>query len=192
MEEILAAGGVGVMPTDTIYGVVGSALRKSTVRRIYALRKRNPKKPAIILIGDMGDLARFGIAPDLRTKKILKKIWPGKVSVIFPLNARRPRLAAKLKYLHRGTRTLAFRLPKPKRLRTFLRQTGPLIAPSANPEGKLPAKTIRAARRYFGNKVDFYVDGGRKDAKPSTLVSIKKGGVIVLREGAVKIGKSVI
>ncbi len=50
--EVLRRGGVGVMPTDTIYGIVGSALRPSTVRRIYRLRRRNLRKPMIILIFD--------------------------------------------------------------------------------------------------------------------------------------------
>ena len=47
----LRNGGVGVVPTDTIYGIVGSALNPKTVARIYKLRRRNPKKPMIILIG---------------------------------------------------------------------------------------------------------------------------------------------
>ncbi len=51
IEKILKSGGIGVIPTDTIYGLVGSALNKKAVRRIYQLRQRNPKKPLIILIG---------------------------------------------------------------------------------------------------------------------------------------------
>jgi L-threonylcarbamoyladenylate synthase len=69
----------------------------------------------------------------------------------------------------------------------LLQRTGPLIAPSANFEGEPPASTIRAAKKYFGKKVDFYADAGRLVSRPSTLIKMEKGWLIVLREGAVKI-----
>ncbi len=49
--EILRQGGVGILPTDTLYGVVGAALSRDAVERIFALRRRNFKKPMIILVG---------------------------------------------------------------------------------------------------------------------------------------------
>jgi len=176
---ILRRGGVGVLPTDTLYGLVGLALSKDVVARIYALRHRNPKKPMIILIASMADLKKFGVQPSPQIKRLLKQWWPGKVSAILPTR--------KFSYLHRGTGTLAFRLPSSEWLRAFLRKTGPLIAPSANLEGKPPAKTIREAVKYFGNRVDFYCHAGRLNGNPSTLVNITRGKIIVLRPGAVKI-----
>ena len=85
ITSILHCGGVGVLPTDTLYGLVGSAFSKRTVQRIYKLRRRNPAKPMIILIGDISDLASFGIRLSPQIKKILHRVWPGKVSVIIPL-----------------------------------------------------------------------------------------------------------
>ncbi len=181
---MLQSGGVGVIPTDTIYGIVGSALDFETVARIYKLRKRNLKKPMIILIASVDGVSLFGIEPDVKTKRILKKLWPGKVSVILPCKLK------EFEYLHRGTKQLAFRLPKLKWLRELLEETGPLVVPSANFEGEPPAKTIREAKKYFGNKIEFYIDAGRLESKPSTLVKIEKGKLKVLREGAVKIANS--
>jgi len=183
--QMLQSGGVGVIPTDTIYGIVGSALDFEIVQRIYKLRKRNLQKPMIILIANMDDLAFFGIQPNIKTKRILKKLWPGKVSVIMPCKLK------EFEYLHRGTKQLAFRLPKLKWLRALLEETGPLVAPSANFEGEPSAKTIREAKKYFGRKIEFYVDAGKLESKPSTLVKIEKGKLQVLREGAVKVAKSV-
>jgi L-threonylcarbamoyladenylate synthase len=80
----------------------------------------------------------------------------------------------KLEYLHRGTKTLAFRLPKDGKIRKFLGKTGPLVAPSANPEGKKPARNVREAQGYFGSAVDFYLDGGLVKAEPSTLIEIRR------------------
>ncbi len=177
-SEILVAGDVGVMPTDTIYGLVGSALRRRTVERIYRLRRRDPKKPMIVLIASPDEMRRFGVEPNVRTKKILKKVWPGKVSIILPCRSRT------FAYLHRGTKTLAFRVPKPTWLRALLRETGPLVAPSANVEGEPSARTIREAKKYFGDKVQFYIDTGRLAARPSTVVSVRDRKIVVLRNGA--------
>ncbi|HVN26715.1 MAG TPA: L-threonylcarbamoyladenylate synthase [Candidatus Paceibacterota bacterium] len=181
IAPMLQNGAIGVLPTDTLYGIVGSALDRTAVLRIYRVRRRNPKKPMIILVGSVRDLGLFGIRPDAFMKKILKKSWPGPISVIAPLPAR-----SRFAYLHRGTKTLAFRMPKAAWLRSLLAKAGPLVAPSANLEGKPPAKTLSEAKRYFGDRVDFYVDAGRRDAPPSTLIALRDGAVTVLRQGAAK------
>ncbi|RJQ28552.1 threonylcarbamoyl-AMP synthase [Candidatus Parcubacteria bacterium] len=186
--ETLKRGGVAVIPTDTIYGIVGSALQPATVRRIYKLRKRNPKKPMIVLISSVADLKLFGAKVDSITRRILRKIWPGKVSVILSLVRSQKSKVMSLRYLHRGTNTLAFRMPKPHLLQNLLKKVGPLVTPSANWEGKLPAKTVREAKRYFKNKVDFYIDGGKLKSLPSTLVIIHDKRVKVLRKGAGYLG----
>ncbi|MDP3729453.1 MAG: Sua5/YciO/YrdC/YwlC family protein, partial [bacterium] len=69
----------------------------------------------------------------------------------------------------------------------LLKKTGPLVAPSANPQGLTPALTIAQAKKYFGNHVDFYVNAGTLRSKSSTLVAIEKGNLIIKRFGAVKI-----
>jgi L-threonylcarbamoyladenylate synthase len=175
VEQILKEGGVGVIPTDTIYGVVGSALSKKTVTRIYRLRRRNRMKPMIILLSSQRDLRRFGVTVGAPTRKILKKLWPGKISIILPC------VSKKFSYLHRGTETLAFRIPKNAGLRGLLRTTGPLVAPSANLEGRPPARTIGEAKKYFGNRVDFYMDVGPRFSKPSSLIKLHGNNFVVLR-----------
>jgi len=72
-------------------------------------------------------------------------------------------------------------------LRTLLKKTGPLVAPSANREGMLPAQTIGDALRYFGEHVDFYSDGGKRGGKPSTLIAFENGVPVIKRIGAVRI-----
>lgn len=180
----LKKGGVGVIPTDTIYGIVGSALSRRAVNRIYRLRHRRPDKPMIILIGSIKDLGIFGISFGGRIRKMLMKFWPGKVSVILPCASK------KFFYLHRGKKTLAFRVPAKGDLRKFLKRIGPLIAPSANPEGKPPARTVKEAQKYFGSKVDFYIDSGRLISRPSTLIALKNGKNSILRQGVIRIGKT--
>jgi len=181
--KILKNKGIGVLPTDTLYGIVGSAYSKEAVERIYKVRGRSPEKPCIILISSISDLKKFGISTGLirANRLMLKKVWSGPVSII--LHCTSTVMKKKLKYLHRGKNSLAFRFPKNKSLLALLKKTGPLIAPSANPEGKAPAETVAEAKKYFGDSVDFYVSGGRKTGKPSKIISINvKGEITVLRK----------
>lgn len=174
--QTLKEGGLGIICTDTIYGIIGLAKNEKTVRRMYRLKKRNPKKPFIILISSMEDLADFGVTLSVVERDILEKFWPGPVSIILPT-----RKVKSLQYLHRGTNQLAFRLPRQKRMQDLLHRTGPLIAPSANPEGLPPAENISDAKRYFGDRVDVYIRGGRRRKKPSTIISVLQGSVTVIR-----------
>jgi L-threonylcarbamoyladenylate synthase len=176
--ENLLSGKVGVIPTDTLYGLVASALDPDAVERVYRVRGRDEGKPCIVLIADVSDLDRFGILLGDPVSKWLGKWWPGKVSVILPCPDER------FAYLHRGTGTVAFRVPDVPELRELLLETGPLIAPSANPEGMPPATTIAEAEAYFGDGIDFSVDGGTLEGQASTLVRVSDGKWEILRQGA--------
>jgi len=163
--KILKNGGVGVMPTDTIYGLVGQALNPITVARIYKLKQRRLSKPSIILISDISDLEKFNLKLPPTILKIINQVWPGPISIIF-------------------NKTLCCRLPNSLWLRKLLKQTGPLIATSANPRGEPPAQTVTEAKQYFcsvGNGIDFYLAGGRLKAKPSTIIKLKNGKLVTVR-----------
>lgn len=181
VADVLQRGGVAVIPTDTLYGIVARALDKKAVRRLYRIRRRTPRKPFIILISSVKDLAAFDVRPNAVASRFLKTVWPGKVSVILPCRSK------KFSYLHLGTKTIAFRLPGPQRLRTLLKKIGPLVAPSANPEGEKPAETIAEAKKYFGTAVDAYLNAGRLHSKPSTLISLTSSAPQVLRRGSAEI-----
>lgn len=174
--KVLKSDGVVVMPTDTLYGIVGKAENEEVVNRIYTIRKRSPNKPCIILIPDIDELQKFGIVLTPEQKKEIEK---HKEPTSFVLDCPDETLA----YLHRGTKTLAFRLPVQANLRNLLKQTGPLIAPSANPEGLPPAKNILEAKKYFGDLVDLYIDGGTLSGQASKVIKLHKdGSVDILRD----------
>lgn len=178
VTELLKAGKVGVMPTDTIYGIVGSALNPETVEEIYALRKRDRDKPFIILIPSIADLKKFEVKLTKEQKDFLEKNWPNSLSVILAVNIE------KLKYLHRGKNSLAFRMPENRWLLDILKRVGPLVAPSANLAGVKPAETVEEAKKYFEDRVSFYIDGSEVKSKPSTIIQLYEDGTrIILRRG---------
>ncbi|OGI59927.1 hypothetical protein A2814_02550 [Candidatus Nomurabacteria bacterium RIFCSPHIGHO2_01_FULL_38_19] len=184
LVKTLKDGGVVVMPTDTIYGIVGLAQNEPTVNRIYKIRKRNPQKPCVILIGDISELEKFSIILSEEQKNKLKEYWftPSEggvrpTSIILDCSDDR------FLYLHRGARSLAFRLPLLQGLRNLLIKTGPLIAPSANLEALPLSKTIFEAKEYFGNSVDLYIDGGKLVGQASKVIELyQDGSASILRE----------
>jgi L-threonylcarbamoyladenylate synthase len=167
VAAILTGGGVGVLRTDTLYGLVGKADNEAAVQRIYSLKHRDEAKSPIVLIASQDQLYN---APDSETASLLRDVWPGKVSVIIP-SMRAPL------YIRRGNDSVAYRLPNDEALTRLVALTGPLVAPSANLEGDAPAMDIQEAIGYFGDEVDFYVDGGRvTDATPSQLLRVTENG----------------
>lgn len=177
--SILLKGGIGIIPTDTLYGVVGSARIPETVERIYQLKRRNPAKPFIVLIANLEDIEEFGIVLSKELRQILRAYWSPERN---PTSIALPTIDDQFDYLHRGTTMIAFRLPQNDELRDFLDKVGPLVAPSANMEGMPPARTIAEARRYFGSDVDFYIDGGELNNKASTLIAVDGGSTRFIRD----------
>lgn len=179
----LLSGQVVVVPTDTLYGTLAIASDRSAVEKVYNLKGRQPEKPCIILISNTDQLQTFGIEISKWQDEKLNEFWPGPVSVVLECKSKDQA------YLHRGTNSLAFRLPNDNKLISLIEKTGPLIAPSANPEGLPPALSIGNATNYFAKNISIYADDGTKDAPPSTLVSLIGNQLSVLR-GSLKNKKS--
>lgn len=168
--SLLNSGKIGVVPAESVYGLMASALNKHAVERVYQVKTRPSNKPCIVLIALPEDMALFGI--DKKTITQARAYWPGKVSVVVPCPN------PEFLYLSRGKRSLAFRVPSGQPiLQKIIASSGPLIAPTANPHSLAPATTVQEAYDYFGNNVDFYVDGGLCNGAPSRVVSLTTGHV---------------
>jgi len=183
--KIIKDGGVGVMPTDTLYGLVGSAFSKNAINRIYKLKKRSKSKKLIVLISAMAEIGKFGTKLTNVQSSTLNKVWPHSALAT----------RGKPEPVSVVLNDIAFRLPAKKSLIEILKKTGPLVAPSANPKGLKPAENITQAKKYFGKVlpfgedlggVDFYLPGGTLKGKPSALIKIKKNGEIEVLRGNIK------
>ena len=178
-DQLNQAGAVGVIPTDTVYGLAARAADHAAVARLYELKKRE-NKPGTIIAANIQQLEEMGLKH--RYIKSVEEFWPGAVSVIIP--AANP----ELKYLHQGKMSLAVRIPDDKILQEILKETGALLTSSANHPDEPTATTIEQAKKYFGDKVDLYEDGGDlSERKPSTVIRIIDDAIEVLRPGAVPI-----
>jgi L-threonylcarbamoyladenylate synthase len=181
LMKLLKDGAVGVLPTDTVYGLVCQASNKQAVERLYDLKSRQ-HKPGTIIAANIEQLVELGIK--YRYLKAVENFWPGPISVIIPCGE-------EFSYLHRGLKGLAIRIPANKELSQFLVQTGPLLTTSANQPSEPDANNIKEAQKYFGGRVDFYVDGDDlSKSQPSTIIRIIDDAIEVVREGAIKISET--
>ncbi len=181
VTDLQQPSAIGVIPTDTVYGVVARASDQAAVARLYAVKNRT-NKPGTLIAASIEQFVALGI--ERRYLKAVEQFWPGPVSVILPAGE-------DLAYLHAYKGTLAVRVPDDDDLIGLLEQVGPLLTSSANQPGEPPAVSVNEARNYFGDEVDFYVDGGDLSGrKPSTVVRIIDDEIEVVREGAVKINES--
>ncbi len=172
----LLSGAVGVLPTDTLYGLVTQAKDQTAVARLYELKHRD-SKPGTLIAASIDQLVELGIPRRYLTA--VKQFWPGAVSVEIPHN---------IDYLTQSTGRQAIRIPDDDGLLSLLQITGPLQTTSANQPGEAVATTIDQAQNYFGDMVDFYVDGGDMSGHlPSTIIRVIDDAIEVLRPGAVLI-----
>jgi L-threonylcarbamoyladenylate synthase len=174
---LLQKGAVGILPTDTIYGIVACALDQNAVTRLYAIKHREGK-PGTLAAANIQQLRELGI-----TSKYLDSVahlWPNPISIVLPAGEQ-------LAYLHQGKDSLAIRIPRDEQFRKLLEQTGPLLTSSANHPGQPAAETIADAERYFGDEVDFYADGGDISGRAASTVALLRqdGSLKVLRQGEV-------
>jgi L-threonylcarbamoyladenylate synthase len=183
-KELSKLGSVGIIATDTVYGLVARAEDIEAVSRLYDIKDRKVK-PGTLIAANLSQLEKLGIKH--RYLKAIEQYWPGPISVVIPV------ASPELKYLHQSKMSLAVRIPGQKSLRDLLIKTGPLLTSSANLPGQQPAINVAEAKAYFGEKVDFYDDGGNlNDRQPSTIIRVIDDAIEVIRQGAVKIDDATI
>ncbi len=177
--NLLNDGAIGVLPTDTVYGLVARAESEPAIARMYAVKSRE-RQPGTTIGASADQLAKLGF-PAL-SLKVAAKYWPDALSVEMS--------AADIpNYLSTGQPVMAARVPNKSELIALMNQTGPLMTTSANAPHEPTSTSIKMAIDYFGDDVDFYVDGGDlSDRPPSTIIGFDDSSkIIVYREGAVKL-----
>lgn len=180
IPAMIKNGAVGLIPADTVYGLVAKADNKAAVQRLYDLKQRADQgKPGTVVAATIEQLIELGLHE--QTLRAFAHLWPNPLSIVVATD---PGLG----YLDQGLGDLAVRIPNYQQLQELLKQTGPLLTSSANAPGATPATTVDQAQANFGDSVDFYVDGGDLSGHPpSTVAVIRNGKLQVVRPGAATI-----
>ncbi len=175
--SLISSGGLIAFPTDTVYGIGGSAFLPRAIDEIYRVKERSHLKAIPILLADSEDLEK--VTPQLTeiAQNLIEQFWPGALTLILPLLPSLP------ENLSPGP-TVGVRIPDHELTRHLLRKTGPLAATSANLAGAPPALTAELVHKQLGGRVSLILDGGRAPGGvPSTVIDCTGGRPELLREG---------
>ncbi len=153
--QVLAAGGLVAVPTETVYGLAADALDADAVDRIFAAKGRPATNPLIVHVADAAMARSLAATWPQAAEQISSRLWPGPVTVIVPRGPRIPDAVTA------GGRTVALRCPEHQLTRRLIATLGrPLAAPSANRSTQLSPTTAGHVLDGLGNRIDLILDGG--------------------------------
>ncbi|EIK83834.1 L-threonylcarbamoyladenylate synthase [Gardnerella pickettii] len=192
--QIINAGGVIVVPTDTVYGVACDPFNEAAVAKIYQLKRRPRTKALQILMSSVSDLEKLGLYLPNPLDVLAEKFLPGGYSPI--ARAKKDSVATRLATLckadessEQSQATQGVRVPDCPELMKILRVTGPLAASSANRSGNESADSVEEAFAAFGDEIPLYLNAGpTRSHVASTVVGADardKDGIVILREGVI-------
>lgn len=175
--KIILSGGVALLPTDTVYGLLASPQHPAAIAKIFALKNRPTAKNLPILVADSAQISELGVQLDNRTKALLaSRFIPGALTIVLPLGAAPDWLSAR--------QEIAVRIPKDTALRALLKATGPLLATSANASGQDTPADVPSILAQLSGAPDIVVNDGPRRSPPSTLIDCQTSPFTVLRRGA--------
>ena len=179
--SIFKNSGIGIFPTDTVYGIGCNSLDINALEKLYKLKERNFNKPINILVSNINMINKFVKNVNHIEQKLMENFWPGALTIIFDKTDIVPEL------LTAGLNTVGIRMPDNKICLELINKLGtPLATSSANISGKTPyTKIDNNIINSFNNKVDFIIDNGETYNIPSTIVRVENDEIRILREGSI-------
>ncbi|HSB87363.1 MAG TPA: L-threonylcarbamoyladenylate synthase, partial [Ilumatobacteraceae bacterium] len=179
--DVLRAGGLVAIPTETVYGLAADASNPSAVRRIFAVKRRPVDHPLIVHIATSEQLGHWASTIPPAAAVLADACWPG------PLTLLVPRAASVIAEVTGGRETVGVRVPAHAlTLELLHRFGGGLAAPSANRFGRVSPTTAAHVRADLGDEVDFVLDGGPCPiGVESTIVDCTVDPPQVLRPGGI-------
>ena len=181
--EILKAGGIVALPTDTVYGIAVAVATPGGIERLFEVKGRPPDRAIMLLLDDATQAARAGVMTPAAAA-LAAAAWPGGLSVVVPQRPDVQRPAV----LTGGAATIGLRVPDHAAPRALARGVGPLPTTSANVSGLPEAIDAESIVAQLGDAVDLVLDGGPAHGGPaSTVVDCTGALPSVMRVGAMPI-----
>ena len=178
--EILCAGGLVAVPTETVYGLASNGLDAHAVQRIYDVKGRPAVKPLSLMVHDASWMKRLCAAVPRVAEALAGRFWPGPLTSILSAKDLIPEI------VRAGGDTIGLRCPDHPDTLALIRQADlPLAAPSANPSGAPSPKTAGEVAAYFSGSIEAIIDGGACGiGLESTIVDLAHTPYRILRQGA--------
>ena len=184
-SEILNAGGLVAIPTETVYGLAANAFNEDAVIKVFTAKSRPSFDPLITHVSSQEALSHLATNIPVAAQKLIDAFWPGPLTLVLPKSDKISNLISS------GLETAAFRMPRHPLLHNLLEKLDfPLVAPSANPFGYVSPTSAAHVNRQLGDKIDYILDGGdSKIGLESTIVGFEDGQPKVLRLGGLSVEK---
>lgn len=186
LARVVAAGGLAVIPTDTVYGIVCDPCNDAAIDRLFQAKHRPRTKSIQVLLDGVETMDRLDLSLPAPLDRLADALLPGPFSPIALVGRSCPLRTPRMEP---DGPTQAVRVPDSPICRALLQVTGPLAASSANRSGNPSVETARQARAELGDSVDLYLDGGPTPGSvASTVVEADKAdpdGIHVLRQGVI-------
>jgi len=179
--ELLRAGEVVALPTETVYGLAANALDARAVEKIFQVKGRPAHNPIIVHVASIGMATRCVAAWPALAGRLAKAFWPGPLTLVLPRADEIPDL------ITAGGPTVGVRWPSHPFIQAVIRECGfPLAAPSANPSNRISPTNAEHVCRSLGARIRLIVDGGQSQVGiESTVLDISSSPPQVLRPGMI-------
>ncbi len=180
-KEVLEAGELVSIPTETVYGLAGNALQESAVTKIFEAKKRPHFDPLIIHVPEWQSVHQYATDIPEIAEQMAKEFWPGPLTMILKKKSNIPDLVSA------GLDTVGIRSPDHPLTQNLLRSLSfPLAAPSANPFGYVSPTRAAHVNEQLGDRIQYILDGGIcKIGIESTIIGFEEGTTVVYRMGGI-------
>ena len=178
--ELLKAGQLVAVPTETVYGLAGNGLDENAVNDIYEVKGRPAVKPLSLMVPDADAMELYCEAVPMQAKFLASRFWPGPLTIVLKAKCLVPEI------VRAGGSTVGLRCPDhPLTLKLLKLAQVPFAAPSANPSGEDSPKDAEKVLQYFSGKISAVIDGGPCGiGTESTLIDMSSTPYRILRQGA--------
>ncbi len=178
---IIKKGGLVVLPTDTVYGLVCDATNPEAVRKLFQIKKRPLSQPLSIALSDLLHIYKYVENLPNLAEVLAKKFLPGPLTLVINKSKLIPDVVTA------GRDDIGIRIPDSKIVLMLIKLTRrPIVIPSANIHNRPSPTTAQQALKDLNGKVDLILDGGKtKYGIESTVVSLTNNEIKILREGEI-------
>lgn len=177
--QVLRAGGLVALPTETVYGLACDATDPRAVARLYAAKGRPSFNPLIAHVPDLAAARRVGHFSE-EAERLAAEFWPGPLTLVVPAIE-----GATSELARAGHASVAIRVPAHEVARAVLEAAGrPIAAPSANRSGHVSPTNAAHVFADLNGAIDLILDGGPTSVGiESTILDCTGPVPAVLRPG---------
>jgi len=179
----LNQGDLVAIPTETVYGLAGSAFNEHAIDKIFQLKNRPTCNPLILHTHSIEEVLKFVQYIPPAAMKLAEAFWPGPLTLLLPKKSIIPHSVTS------GSHLVAVRIPNHAVTLSLLQQLDfPLVAPSANPYTRISPTNSKMVYDYFGEELPIILEGDTcSKGIESTIVGFQENTPVIYRQGAISV-----